>query len=475
MRILVLLFTCFAILSCSSTPRPAINYSATQQSCVHKLIQFKQTVKTQGVQDAQLFWTPDYPSLAFDRFSVALIPQLTSAQSKTQWLNHVAQQAEIQRGIEYNNLLNKQAINIESQERCAKQLTTTLATNDQFWSQLQQYPPIITSNYQNWQRIIGIYPVSRLFAIPSIYTEKKRILSGFIEAVDNDTIAYAMSDKPRLTQQEIQSWFAQTTARADLHWPLLTEDQLTQLLAFYAPEFIVESASLDDKPGLVTYVSDDQAAVNTNEPIVYIDHSFTLFHGRTLLQLNYSLWFANRTAKSSFDPYAGKFDGVLFRLTLDEQGKPYILDSIHHCGCYHMVFALNEELQFAPTNAKIESPTSLHIYRQRSADTLKISLSSGEHMIKDVHWADKDVFARRLTPLNYQTLRSLPTPNGQNKSLFDQNGMLLISERLERFYLWPFGVASPGTTRQIGQHAVTFIGERHFDDANIFDTLFLNP
>ncbi len=475
MRILVLLFTCFAILSCSSTPRPAINYSATQQSCVHKLIQFKQTVKTQGVQDAQLFWTPDYPSLAFDRFSVALIPQLTSDQSKAQWLNHVSRQAEIQRKIEYKNALNKDAIDFENQESCAKQLTTSLAENNQFWSQLQQHPPIITSNYQNWQRIIGLYPVSKLFATPSIHTEKKRILSGFIEPVDDDTIAYAIPDKPRLTRQEIQSWFAQTTARADLDWPLLTDDQLTQLLAFYTPEFRVESVSLDDKPGLVTYVSDDQAAVNTNEPIVYVDHSFTQFHGRILTQLNYSLWFSNRTAKSSLDPYAGKFDGVLFRLTLDEQGKPYILDSIHHCGCYHMVFALNEELQFAPTSAKIESPTSLHIYRPQSADILKISVSNGEHMINDVHWGESSPFTRHLTSLNYQTLRSLPTPNGQNKSLFDQNGMLLSSERLERFYLWPFGVASPGTTRQIGQHAVTFIGERHFDDANIFDTLFLNP
>jgi hypothetical protein len=475
MRILVLLFTCFAILSCSSTPRSTINYSATQQSCVNELIQFKQTVKTQGVQDAQLFWTPEYPSLAFDRFTVALIPQLTSDLSKTQWLNRVSRQAEIQREIEYKNLLNKQAINFERQEICAKQLTVSLTTNDQFWSQLQQNPPIIASNYQNWQRIVGLYPASKLFATPSINKEKKRILSGFIEPVDNDTIAYAMPDKPRLTQQEIQSWFAQTTARADLHWPLLTDAQLTQLLAFYTPEFIVESVSLDDKPGLVTYVSDDQAAVNTNEPIVYLGHSFTQFHGRILLQLNYSLWFANRTATSSFDPYAGKFDGVLFRLTLDEQGKPYILDSIHHCGCYHMVFALNEELKFAPTSAKIESPTSLHIYRQQSANTLKIRLSSGEHMINDVHWGESNASARHLTARNYQHLRSLPIPNGQNKSLFDQSGMLPSSQRLERFYLWPFGVASPGTTRQIGKHAIAFIGERHFDDVNIFDTLFLNP
>jgi hypothetical protein len=475
MRILVLLFTCFAILSCSSTPRSSINNSEPLQSCAYELIQFKQIVKEQGAQDAQLFWTPDYPSLAFDRFSVALIPQLTSSQSKTQWLNHVSRQAGIQRNIEYKNLSHKNAIDFESQESCAKQLTTSLASNNQFWSQLQQHPPVIASNYQNWQRIVGLYPVSKLFATPSIHKEKKRILSGFIEPVDDYTVSYAMPDKPRLTQQEIQRWFTQSMGRTDLRWPLLTDNQLAQLLTFYTPEFIVESVSLDDKPGLVAYVSDDQAAVNTNKPIVYVDHSFTQFHGRILLQLNYSLWFANRTAKSSFDPYAGKFDGVLFRLTLDEQGKPYILDSIHHCGCYHMVFALNEELQFAATSTEIESPTSLHIYRPQSANILKISLSNGEHMINDVRWGESSPFTRHLTPLNYQHLRSLPTPNGQNKSLFDENGMLLSSERLERFYLWPFGVASAGTTRQTGKHAVAFIGERHFDDANIFDTLFLNP
>ncbi|MDX1303078.1 hypothetical protein [Photobacterium sp.] len=483
MRILALFVTSILLFSCSSLPEPvpesipeqAQYYPAPLQECVVKLTDFKRTVQQQGVQDAQLLWLPQYPHLAFDRFSLSMLPELNSSQDKKQWLRYVAGQAAIQRQVEYQNLTNKKAIAFAYQENCARLLVDASLYNMNFWFGLQQSPPVIPSDYQTWQRVVGLYPISKLFAGPSIQSEKMRILGGFHQPLHDYSIAYAVADKPKLTQQEIQIWFKQAREKSNLDWPLLTDNQMASLSDFHTPEFLIESASLDDKPGQVEYQKSGQPRVDTNKPILYVGQSFTRFHGNILLQLNYSLWFANRTAKSAWDPYAGRFDGILFRLTLDHQGQPYILDSIHHCGCYHMVFALDPQLKFAARKTDIEAPITLQVSPKRNANTLNITLSHGDHMIKGVRWIQNNSRVRHLAPLNYQRLRSLPTQTEQNRNLFDEQGMLMASKRLERLYLWPFGVKSPGTTRQIGHHAVAFIGERHFDDASMLVALFLNP
>ncbi|MCY1545663.1 hypothetical protein D9M68_816150 [compost metagenome] len=49
------------------------------------------------------------------------------------------------------------------------------------------------------------------------------------------------------------------------------------------------------------------------------------------------------------------------------------------------------------------------------------------------------------------------------------------SERLERWLLWPSGVASPGAMRQWGRHATAFIGRAQFDDPHLLGRYFTQP
>jgi len=483
MRLMALIIICFGIISCTSLPEPIPetvsdqlqHYPTSVQNCAFQLVDFKRAVQQQGVQDAQLLWTPRYPHHAFDRFSVSLIPGLISPQSKKQWLRYVARQAEIQRKVEFQNLPNKAGFQLGSNEECAQQLTASTINDRQFWLHLQQRPPTIPSDYQSWQRVFGLYPISKSLATPSIDSEKKRIINGFIQPLHDDNVTYAVTEKSPLNQQEIHRWFQQATQLTPLSWPLLSDKQIARLANHYAPEFLIETVSLDDKPGQLEYQRNGQPRVNTNKPTLYVSQGYTQFHGKILLQLNYSLWFANRTAKASLDPYAGQFDGILVRLTLDSQGKPYILDSIHHCGCYHMVFALDQQLAFAKRNTNIEAPITMRLHPKQNAQTLRVTFTNGDHMVKGVHWSHSSSQARHLNVLNYQQLRSMPIQGGQYKSLFDEQGMLMASKRLERLYLWPFGVKSPGTMRQVGHHAIAFIGERHFDDAYVLSELFLKP
>ncbi|WP_372876483.1 hypothetical protein, partial [Pseudomonas sp.] len=91
-----------------------------------------------------------------------------------------------------------------------------------------------------------------------------------------------------------------------------------------------------------------------------------------------------------------------------------------------------------------------------------------------LHWVD----ARRspYPPVHYQRqaldqLRALPHPQGR-RSLYAHDGLVPGSERLERWLLWPSGVASPGAMRQWGTHATAFIGRAHFDDPHLLGRYF---
>lgn len=75
--------------------------------------------------------------------------------------------------------------------------------------------------------------------------------------------------------------------------------------------------------------------------------------------------------------------------------------------------------------------------------------------------------------IDYGQLLSLPRHQDGKASMFDQDGVGIGTERLERFILWPTGVLSPGSMRQWGRQAVAFVGTRHFDDPFFMDNCFL--
>jgi hypothetical protein len=74
---------------------------------------------------------------------------------------------------------------------------------------------------------------------------------------------------------------------------------------------------------------------------------------------------------------------------------------------------------------------------------------------------------------DYDELLALPDGAGGTRSLFEEDGLVCGTERLERFFLWPAGIKSPGGMRQWGRHPTSFIGRGHFDDPAMMDRLFL--
>ena len=98
---------------------------------------------------------------------------------------------------------------------------------------------------------------------------------------------------------------------------------------------------------------------------------------------------------------------------------------------------------------------------------LKVSGAAGDKSTADV--AKQTAMLRPA-----QELGHLPLQNGQGTaSLFDEDGFVQGTERLESLILWPMGVDKPGAMRQWGHHATAFVGRRHFDEATLMDRYFI--
>lgn len=174
------------------------------------------------------------------------------------------------------------------------------------------------------------------------------------------------------------------------------------------------------------------------------------------------------------DLLAGHLDGITWRVTLDSDGEPLIADAMHNCGCYHMAFP-GSHLGAKTRSGRWEEPL-LAPQRLAARDGVGgryvIRVEAKTHYLQRVYLTPEQAhgIAYALTP--YNALRRLLKVDGGRESAFSPNGLLLGTQRAERWLFWPMGVLSPGAMRQRGHHPVAFIGERHFDDPNLISRHF---
>ena len=237
---------------------------------------------------------------------------------------------------------------------------------------------------------------------------------------------------------------------------------------------MIEETGQYDQIGEMTRDASDTLQLDVNNPTVYTQLSYTRFYGKTLLQLNYLAWMPERPKSGAADLLAGKFDGVLWRVTLDEDGVPLIYDAIHPCGCYHMFFPTARLEMIAPPDRYVEWAFSPREAMSVDIDsTIIVTAETRTHYLANVSetsMGDEDMIKTyQLAP--YDELRSMSSVIGA-RSIFDQHGLVPGTERGERFLFWPMGIRSAGAMRQWGTHATAFLGRRHFDDAFLIQKRF---
>jgi hypothetical protein len=438
-----------------------------------------------GVRDAQYTRIPGHPYLRTDRYLASFRHQTLNSGELAEWLNALRERDREARRYELANLPRADWPRslawpydrlADELDRCGSAALRALSARPQSANALQKQTAV-PPDYDNWRRALGLYPVTGHLALrgaKKLYRELARDfrvpLAGI--PVRGRRVAYAPSGaQTPMRADEVQHWLAR---HRGFGLPAEDEPDTQRLINSFAPIWIVDETGEDDRVGAPVWRRQDAPSIDTSQAFVFYHFSKTRGLGRSLWQINYSAWFGARPAKRAVDLYAGRLDGLIWRVTLGEDGKPLLYDNIHHCGCYH---------SFLPTAALRPGPQRIGFAEplfapQSLRDPLPgerahLYLATGTHYLQQVRIAASSpspaIRAYRLAA--YNDLRSLPAAGGR-RSLFGPDGLIAGTERTERWLLWPLGIANPGAMRQWGRHATAFIGQRHFDDPYLIDRYF---
>jgi hypothetical protein len=435
------------------------------------------TVDAANVRDGGEARVAGFPHLRVNRFLASFRNAVNNDSLAATWLAAMLALDRDARNAEISNLPNEALSMLGSSKeellRQKKRCSNTLANADKANVRAIAARAVVPDDYASAQRILGLYAITRIPFFSGVSGWQEGAQRAFQKPTHSDVkITHYTPPNTVSARPLIAARFA-NAPRDALGVPQMTSADWHALFDAYAPEVEVEISGDYDNIGALTWDQGSTPFVDRTKPVVYRRLSWTRIAENTHAQLNYSFWFSERPSSGALDLLAGKLDGIIFRVTLDQAGQPLIHDSIHSCGCYHLFFPTVQakpkpapesmmEWAFVPQQAPALLPSQRIVLRLQSRSHHLIGLSARAA-------SDGVTYQWR----NDQELRALQTANVNTKSVFASDGIIPGTERGERWLFWPMGIASPGSMRQWGRHATAFVGRRHFDDVDLLELRFL--
>ncbi len=422
-----------------------------------------------GVRDAQAPRVPGFPYLRVDRATAALRDEALAARASFGvWSELMARLDRQARAAELANGESGDLPSAAALDACRYQLAVADHGEIARLAKAAQVP----DDYSLLMRALGLYPLTRIPFAAGIRAWQDRSRAVFATPLEALPVAGRLRRYAPAAHMESVPSVAHSAA---FGLPLLPAARLVELVRHNAPVLEVDTASDDDRIGALVWQAAEppRLGVDVKRPVAYVRIAHTRIAGRVHLQLVYTFWFPARPPESAFDILAGRLDGLVWRVTLAEDSEPLVYDSIHPCGCYHMFFptarvrarpqpATLDEGLFAPQTAAVPA----------AGERVVLRVANRTHYLQRVRFEVNAGAASIYALRDDDELRSLPLPAGGRRSAFGPDGLVPGSERSERFFFWPMGIASAGQMRQWGRHATAFVGRRHFDDPLLFDKYF---
>ena len=469
--------------ACASkvTPVPQDAHALEATSCRELYATLDAQVAQAGVGDAQSARIAGYAYLRIDRFlaSDELKPE-PGSDGFGAWVERLRHLDLDARRFELKNLPRgaKDAPGAGIERRlqdCSALLTGADLAATAARVQLLESARVL-DNYSVTKRVFGLYPLTSLPFNAGVRNLHESMRADFSRSIDSLPVEgrltryHPPSATAALSVDSVGGIVA-AAATDPLGIPLLSPTDLQRLFDAFAPIYEIDVIGDDDRIGTVFWSGDEKPSVDVSRPAVFRRVSYTRFEGRTLLQLNYSVWFPSRPPKGNFDLLSGRLDGITLRVTLGRDGRPLIYDSMHNCGCYHLFLPTRRLIEKPPAAAHEELPlVAQHVALEKGRVVLRIAHSS--HYLQRLYYDTGAGEGASYVLGDDDSLRSLPLANGGRRSLFAPDGIVVGSERGERWLFWPMGIAEPGAMRQWGHHATAFVGTRHFDDPDLIERYF---
>jgi hypothetical protein len=322
--------------------------------------------------------------------------------------------------------------------------------------------------YVHWRRVIGLYPLLVPFLRAGVarWQEEERAAHAAGPPVPALRFVPPAASGAFETPDAVARALHAAAAEHALGWPMPPAPVLAQLALRFAPELAAPTDAEHDRPGTLSG-EDGRPRVDPGTPTAEWHARLVRWDGRVLLQLVYTFWFTERPKRWLLDPYGGAVDGIVWRVTLAEDGRPLLWDSVHPCGCFHTVFLPEGRRLVLRRTDPPRAERPLVFEGPAPAARVLLSYASGTHLVR--HLAS--VPAAPASARRYALRPEQALHEGPRRAPFDRHGLLAGTGRLERFFLWPSGIRSPGAMRARGRRATAFVGHRHFDAAELLGGL----
>ncbi len=485
------IFLLLPLLGCASlSPRSVPITSNSIEGCQAFFTQIEDQVKEAGVRDASSYPIPGFSYLRTNRFLSALKNRVKDGNEREQWLGWMKTLDRQAREKEISNLPDERVLSLQTIETVQPNRSEVYARmescSEKLFNRDKALPDFnallasrmdVPDEYSLWRRAIGFY-LLMVFPV-AIVGHNAQVKSGSWFETNLDDLpvtgqlrAYVPGESLPLDEKGIQEMMDQFRINP-LGVPLPDENRGKELAGSFAPAIIQDIAAPYDRIGKVRW-RDDHLETDSETPAVYYYFSHAFLEGKPILQINYAIWYSERAGKTPPWIEKGHMDGLTLRVSLDLQGKPFMIDVMNNCGCYHL---------FAPARDRVERIVSKPFKPDpfvpqwlpmiSFGNHLGIRINSGWHQVERLFAIGKSSESIPYELLPYRDLEALPHADGRTESIFDCKGIVKGSQRVERFILFSMGIPKIGSMRQRGHHAIDLIGRTHFDDPNLFDHDFI--
>ncbi|MEL7043463.1 MAG: hypothetical protein AAGL66_00375 [Pseudomonadota bacterium] len=433
-----------------------------------------------GVDPGDARSIPGFPGLATNRVLGAYDPASLNDAQRSAWLQRLVDAGLRRRDLQDSSTtgVTGAADPVPGEVECSALLRQQFPRPEESLAPLAEAAQV-RDDYLSWRRFIGIYPLTSLPVRLGVGRLQEETRASFTAPLAGLPVEGQLRRyMPKVRFEEAPALPAAAIDALGVRLARIPPPVLQALFAHHAPVLEIDSSGAFDVPGRPFFDERGKPGVDSAQRTAYHYASVMPLAGRLRLQLNYVFWFAARPRSGAFDTLGGALDGIVWRVTLDEEGRALVYDSIHPCGCYHLFFA-GSRLQTRESALHQPEPPLLPqaAPELNGAQRILLRIASRTHYLQRVlgvsmeEQGSADAYA--LSP--YEELYAVDSSAGR-ASLFARHGLVPGTGRGERFYLWPMGIRSPGAMRERGRQATAFLGRRHFDDANLLDNLFrLDP
>jgi hypothetical protein len=453
-----------------------LDRAPAQRECVEWFQDLDARVAAAGARDAQAAPVPGFPYLRASRFLASFRDAARGDEAIARGLVDRMQSLDLEaRRVEIANLGAEPGV-LDKARACGERLKSADLADPASRAALLERA-VVPDDYSTAMRVLGLYDLTRFPFTSGVRRYQAEVRAAHLAPLETPPRGELLTLSPEaaapLRRGEVAALLRRSAGNA-LRVPDPPAQALQRLFATYAPIFEVEVTGDFDRPGALAWVAGrDTPAVDAGRPVVYRLAAWTRDGDRSLLQLVYVLWFAQRPPESEGDLLAGTLDGVVWRVTMAPDGEPLVYDTIHPCGCFHLFYPTPLAV---PRPAPGDEPEWMlapqALPRIAEGERVRLRIATRTHYVQRVTPVAGPLAGNRYELVPYDALRSLPLPRGGRRSAFAPDGIVHGTERPERFFFWPMGICSAGAMRQWGREPTAFVGRRHFDDADLMQRRF---